>query len=55
MSIGDLLEWLAAAAFVVAAYLWSGTVLALGVAGLFLAYEAQCYSGKVRLPWQRKK
>jgi hypothetical protein len=45
MSVGDFLEWLAIAAFTVAAFLWSGTVLALGVLGAGLAYEAQCYSG----------
>jgi hypothetical protein len=45
MTIGDLLEWVAAAALVTAAYLWSGTVLALAVGGACLAYFAQVYAG----------
>lgn len=44
MNIGDVLEWLAAALITTSAYLWSGTVLALAVAGLFAGYFAQCYS-----------
>ncbi len=44
MTLGDVLEWLAGAAAVTAAALWSGPILALGVAGACLAYFAQCYS-----------
>lgn len=44
MRVGDVLEWLAAAAFITAAYLWHGVIPAVLVAGVFLAYEAQCYS-----------
>lgn len=45
MSVGDLLEWLAASALVAAAFIWSGSVLALAVAAVCLAYFGQCYSG----------
>lgn len=45
MRVGDLLEWLAATAFVVGGYLASGRAwVAVLVAGLCLAYFAQCYS-----------
>lgn len=45
MRVGDILEWLAAAAFTVGAYLathhpWPAVL----VGGLALAYEAQCYA-----------
>jgi hypothetical protein len=43
VTIGDVLEWLAAACLVAAAYLWSGWVLTLAVAGVSLAYFAQVY------------
>ena len=56
MPVGDILEWLAAALLVTAAYLWSGLVLALGVAGFCLAYEAQCLaSTRLALPSRRPK
>lgn len=45
MTFGDLLEWLAAIALTVAAFIWSGLVLALAVAGVSLFYLAQVYSG----------
>lgn len=44
MTLGDLLEWLSIAAFTIAAYLWSGTVLALAVAAVGLFYLAQQYA-----------
>jgi hypothetical protein len=51
MYLGDFLEWLAAAALVTAAFLWSGLILALAVAGVWLAYFAQCHDGtKLVLP-----
>ena len=40
--IGEVLEWLAAALVVTAAALWSGLVLALAVAAVWLTYFAQC-------------
>lgn len=43
MTVGDVLEWLAAVAFVAAAFVFAGLALALLVGGLALAYEAQCY------------
>jgi hypothetical protein len=43
LTVGDVLEWLAAAAFVVAAWLSIGPALALAVAGVALFYEAQCF------------
>jgi hypothetical protein len=46
MTVGDLLEWIAAAALVCAAALWSGPVLALAVGALCLGYLAQVYSDK---------
>lgn len=53
MKLGDVFEWLAGAAFAVAAYLASREVWpALLVAGVVLAYEAQCHAstGVPRLP-----
>lgn len=47
MTVGDVLEWLAAAAVAAAAFLWAGPVLALVVLGVVLAYEAQCYDSAV--------
>jgi hypothetical protein len=45
MKVGDILEWLAAAAFVVAANLATHLAWpAVAVAGAFLVYFAQCYS-----------
>ena len=43
--VGEVIEWLAGCLFVRAAALWGGLVLALAVAGAFLAYQAQCFSG----------
>ena len=43
--IGDVLEWLAGAAFTVSAYLATQLAwTAVAVAGVCLAYFAQCYS-----------
>lgn len=50
MRVGDLLEWLAAAALVAAAYLWQHSIpLGLLAAFACLAYFAQCY-GKTPFP-----
>jgi hypothetical protein len=54
MPVGDFLEWLAAAAFVTAAALWGGLVLALVVAGACLAYFAQCLANE-RLTIKRRE
>lgn len=54
MSVGDLIEWLGGAALVAAAFIWSGLVLALAVGGVFLLYEAQCYSSqRISPPWRK--
>jgi hypothetical protein len=52
MRVGDILEWLGAAALVAAAFIWSGTILALAVTGVALAYFAQCYDAT---PLRRKR
>ena len=55
MHIGDALEVLGAFALAGAAYIWSGTVLALAVAGVALLYFAQVYAEiPVRLPRIRR-
>ncbi len=49
MNIGDLLEWAGATCLVAAAYLFFHTVdmaTALVVAGICLAYLAQCYADR---------
>jgi hypothetical protein len=60
MRVGDLSEWLGAACFAAAAYLWGGFELALVVAGVALAYFGQCYANhpvpklpKVKVPWRK--
>jgi hypothetical protein len=45
--VGDILEWLACAALVYAAYLWSGRSMAALATAACLGYLAQCYSGRV--------
>ena len=55
MRLGDLFEWIAAAAFVTAGYLWLHSVaLALLIFGVCLGYFAQCHATtelpRVRLP-----
>ncbi len=42
--VGDILEWLGAAALVCASAIWSGLVVALAVAGLALLYFAQVFA-----------
>jgi hypothetical protein len=42
---GDLFEWAAAGCLIASAYLWSGTVLAVAVAGGCLVYFGQVYAG----------
>lgn len=45
MRVGDILEWLAGAALVAAAYLATGLAWPpLVAAGIVLAYEAQCHA-----------
>ena len=53
--LGDVLEWLAGACLVVAAYLWAGTAPALAAAFLVLFYEAQCYAHVAVKPSFRRK
>lgn len=55
MRSDDLLEWLAAAAFIAAGYLFVGLTLALLVAGACLAYFAQCYNAPLPKPRLRRK
>ena len=50
--VGDVLEWLAAVLLVAAAYVGTGLPLALAVAGVALAYFAQCYGAT---PWPKRK
>ncbi len=42
--IGDILEWLGAAALVGASAIWSGLVLALALSGVALLYFAQVFA-----------
>lgn len=49
MRAGDVLEWIAGACLTAAALLHWGLPAALVVAGVVLAYEAQCYGGR-RIP-----
>jgi hypothetical protein len=42
--IGDVLEWIGAALLISAAAIWSGLVLSLAVAGVWLVYVAQCFA-----------
>lgn len=50
MRVGDLLEWIAASAFVAAAYLWQRSIpLALVVGAACCVYFGQCY-GTSSLP-----
>jgi hypothetical protein len=42
--IGDILEWIAAIAAVAAAYIYAGFALSIGVAAVFLFYQAQCHA-----------
>lgn len=55
MSVGDLIEWIAGALFVLAAFLWSGMVLALAVAGVALVYFANWQFSSVELRFKRRK
>ncbi len=50
LTVGDLLEWLAALAFVAAAWKGVGVALALAVAGGCLVYFAQCYDSEIPSP-----
>lgn len=55
MRLGDLFEWIAAAAFVTAGYLWLHSIaLALLIFGISLVYFGQCHATtelpRVRLP-----
>jgi hypothetical protein len=54
VTVGDVLEWIAAVAFVAAAFIFAGLALALVVAGVALVYEAQCYSSALP-PFRRRK
>ena len=42
--VGDILEWLGAAALVCASAIWSGLVVALAVSGVALLYFAQVFA-----------
>lgn len=54
MRVGDILEWLAGAAIVVAVYLATGLAWPpLVAAGFVLAYEAQCWAGHPLPRWKR--
>ena len=54
MKVGDLLEWIAAAAFVVAGYLWLHSIaLALAILGVCLVYFGQCLAS-TELPRLRR-
>lgn len=55
MSVGDLLEWIAGALFVLAAYLWSGTILALAVAGVALVYFANWQFSTIALRFKKRE
>lgn len=56
-----MLEWAAAVAFIIAAFLFHGMLVALPVTGVILVYMAHCYEDvqlpkiKVRRPVPRKK
>ncbi len=52
MTVGDVLEWVAGAAFFAAAWLAFGLIAALLVAGVCFAYWAQCHSDR---PVRRRK
>jgi hypothetical protein len=55
MSVGDVLEWLAGAGAVTAAYLGTHRVwVAFAAAAVVLAWEAQCY-GQARFSLPRLK
>ena len=57
MKVGDMLEWLAGALFVVATYLLvigSNVGPPLLVAGLFLTYQAQCWAAHP-LKWRLRR
>ena len=53
-SFGDVLEWVAGACLVTAAYLAAGDAAAFATAGGFLAWEAQVLAG-FNLPKFRKQ
>ena len=56
MPLGDILEWLSAAALVAAAYLFGGLGAALGATAVVLFYLAQVYDHvSVRPRLRRKK
>ena len=55
MPLGDLLEWLSAAALVAAAYLLGGPGAALGATAVALFYLAQCYDHVSIHPRFRRK
>lgn len=55
MRLGDLLEWLAAAALIAAAYRWHGVTLALVAGAVCLFYLAQCYDATLKRPRRRPK
>jgi hypothetical protein len=52
-NIGDVFEWIAGSCFTIAAYLGLGAPAAIAVGGVFLFYQAQCYSGYT-LQWLRR-
>lgn len=54
LRVGDVLEWVAAAAAALGAYFATGLAWpALVMVALFLGYQAQCYSARA-LPRRRK-
>ena len=55
MTVGDLFEWLAAVALVVAGAVVFGVAGALVVAGVALVYFGQCYDTPLRAPKMRRR